>query len=77
MTGSSTREYARSGSTANTDNPASTIYPVHLMCRHQRKTHYENLVLTEVVGLRFTFVGFLLKVVGAHGGPTCAVALID
>ena len=59
------------------DNPASTIYPVHLMCRHQRKTHYENLVLTEVVGLRFTFVGFPLKVVGAHGGPTRAVALID
>ena len=59
------------------DNPASTIYPVHLMCRHQRKTHYENLVLTEVVGLRFTFVGFPLKVVGAHGGPTRAVALIE
>ena len=59
------------------DNPASTIYPVHLMCRHQRKTHYENLVLTDVVGLRFIFVGFPLKVMGAHGGPTRAVALID
>ena len=59
------------------DNPASTVYPVHLMCRHQRKTHYENLVLTEVVDKRFTFVGFPLKVVGAHGGPTRAVALLD
>jgi kynurenine formamidase len=59
------------------DNPASTIYPAHLMCRHHRKTHYENLVLTEVVGLRFTFVGFPLKVVSAHGGPTRAVALIE
>jgi kynurenine formamidase len=58
------------------DNPASTEYPVHLMCRHERKTHYENLVLTEVVGKRFTFVGFPLKVVGAHGGPTRAVAII-
>ena len=59
------------------DNPASTIYPVHLMCRHERKTHYENLVLTEVVGKAFTFVGFPLKVVGAHGGPTRAVAIVD
>jgi len=59
------------------DNPASTTYPVHLMCRHEKKTHYENLVLTEVVGKRFTFVGFPLKVVGAHGGPTRAVALVD
>ncbi|MGH8951803.1 MAG: cyclase family protein [Acidimicrobiia bacterium] len=59
------------------DNPASTEYPVHLMCRHERKTHYENLVLTEVVGKRFTFVGFPLKVVGAHGGPTRAVAIVE
>lgn len=59
------------------DNPASTIYPIHLMCRHEEKTHYENLVLTEVVGKQFTFVGFPLKVVGAHGGPTRAVAIVD
>jgi kynurenine formamidase len=59
------------------DNPVSTTYPVHMMCRREGKTHYENLVLTEVVGRRFTFVGFPLKVVGAHGGPTRAVALIE
>lgn len=59
------------------DNPASTSYPIHMMCRREHITHYENLVLTEVVGKRFTFVGFPLKVVGAHGGPTRAVALID
>jgi kynurenine formamidase len=59
------------------DNPASTVYPCHLMSRHERITHYENLVLTEVVGKRFTFVGFPLKVVGAHGGPTRAVAILD
>ena len=59
------------------DNPISTTYPVHLMCRHEKKTHYENLVLTEVVGKRFTFVGFPLKVVGAHGGPTRAVAIVE
>ena len=22
------------------DNPVSTTYPVHLMCRHEKKTHY-------------------------------------
>ena len=60
-----------------TDNPTSKIYPIHLMCRYEKKTHYENLILTEVVGTRFTFVGFPLKVVGAHGGPTRAVALVD
>lgn len=59
------------------DNPTSRIYPAHMMCRRERKTHYENLVLTEVVGRRFTFVGFPLKVIGAHGGPTRAVALVD
>ena len=59
------------------DNPVSTTYPTHLMSRDNRITHYENLVLTEVVGKRFTFVGFPLKVVGAHGGPTRAVAIVD
>ena len=59
------------------DNPTSRIYPAHMMCRRERKTHYENLVLTEVVGRRFTFVGFPLKVIGAHGGPTRAVAIVD
>jgi kynurenine formamidase len=59
------------------DNPTSRSYPVHMMCRAQHITHYENLVLTDVVGTRFTFVGFPLKVVGAHGGPTRAVAIID
>ena len=59
------------------DNPTSTTYPAHLMCRHEKKTHYENLILTEVVGTRFTFVGFPLKVIGAHGGPTRAVAIVD
>jgi kynurenine formamidase len=59
------------------DNPVSTTYPCHMMCRREHITHYENLVLTAVVGKRFTFIGFPLKVVGAHGGPTRAVALVD
>ena len=59
------------------DNPASKTYPCHMMSRREHITHYENLVLTEVVGKRFTFIGFPLKVIGAHGGPTRAVALVD
>lgn len=60
------------------DNPTSTTYPCHIMCRQQHITHYENLAnLDKVVNKRFTFSGFPLKVQGAHGGPTRAVALID
>jgi len=59
------------------DNPASTSYPVHMMCRREHITHYENLArLDEVVDARFTFAGFPLKLRGAHGGPTRAVALV-
>jgi kynurenine formamidase len=59
------------------DNPISKTYPCHMMGRENHITHYENLVLTEVVGKRFTFVGFPLKVVGAHGGPTRAVGILN
>ena len=59
------------------DNPASTSYPCHMMCRREHITHYENLAnLDRVVDARFTFVGFPLKLRGAHGGPTRAVALM-
>jgi len=60
------------------DNPTSTTYPCHMMCREHRKTHYENLAnLDQVVNRRFTFIGLPLKTVGAHGGPTRAAALVD
>lgn len=58
------------------DNPTSTSYPCHMMCRREHITHYENLNLSEVVNTRFTFAGFPLKVIGAHGGPTRAVAIV-
>jgi len=58
------------------DNPASTRYPCHMMCRREHITHYENLAnLDKVVNTRFTFIGLPLKLVGAHGGPTRAAAL--
>jgi kynurenine formamidase len=60
------------------DNPASKSYPVHMMCRREHITHYENLAnLDKVVNTRFTFAGFPLKVIGAHGGPNRAVALVE
>jgi kynurenine formamidase len=60
------------------DNPASRIYPCHMMCRRSGITHFENLAnLDKVLNRRFTFAGFPLKLRGAHGGPTRAVAIVE
>lgn len=60
------------------DNPASRIYPCHMMCRRAGITHFENLAnLDKALNRRFTFADFPLKLRGAHGGPTRAVAIID
>jgi kynurenine formamidase len=60
------------------DNPISKTYPCHMMCRANHITHYENLAnLDQVAGHRFTFAGFPLRLRGAHGGPTRAVALLE
>ena len=60
------------------DNPASKSYPCHMMCRRNHITHYENLAnLDLVAGTRFLFAGFPLRLKGAHGGPTRAVALVN
>jgi kynurenine formamidase len=59
------------------DNPASTTYPVHLVCRREHLTHYENLAgLRPLIGRRFVFVGLPLKVLGGHGSPVRAAALV-
>jgi kynurenine formamidase len=64
--------------TCTPDNPSSRIYPIHMMGRKHHITHYENLTnLDRVVGRRFTFIGLPLKLKGAHGGPTRAVAVLD
>ena len=60
------------------DSPASPTYPVHLMCRREHIPHYENLAnLGRLVGKRFVFIGLPLKVVGGHGSPVRAAALLS
>lgn len=60
------------------DNPASRTYPCHMMCREHGMTHYENLAnLEQIVGRRFTFAGFPLKIRGGSGSPVRAVAILD
>ncbi|HMQ35436.1 MAG TPA: cyclase family protein, partial [Chloroflexaceae bacterium] len=60
------------------DNPISRTYPVHMMCREHGITHYENLCnLDRLVGRRFTFFGFPLRIRGGTGSPVRAVAILE
>lgn len=60
------------------DNPISRTYPCHMMCRKQGITHYENLAnLDQVVGKRFIFAGFPLRIRGGTGSPVRAVAILE
>jgi kynurenine formamidase len=59
------------------DNPISRTYPVHMMCRATGITHFENLAgLDRVVGRRFTFIGFPLRIRAGTGSPVRAVAVL-
>lgn len=60
------------------DNPISRSYPCHMMCRAHGITHYENLAnLDQLVGRRFTFFGFPLRIRGGTGSPVRAVAMLE
>ena len=60
------------------DNPISRTYPCHMMCREQGITHYENLCnLDQLLGKRFIFMGFPLRIRGGTGSPVRAVALLE
>jgi kynurenine formamidase len=60
------------------DNPIDRNYPVHMYSRRERVTHYENLTnLEAVLGRRFVFYGFPLRIRGGHGSPVRALAMID
>jgi kynurenine formamidase len=53
-------------------------YPTHRACAERGITHYENLNnLVEVVGRRFEFYGFPLKLETAFGSPVRAVAILE
>jgi kynurenine formamidase len=53
-------------------------YPAHRACGERGLTHYENLHnLVEVVGRRFEFYGFPLKLETAYGSPVRAVGVLD
>jgi kynurenine formamidase len=48
------------------------------MCREYGITHYENLAnLDQVVGKRFTFIGFPLCIREGTGSPVRAVAVLE
>jgi kynurenine formamidase len=54
------------------------LFPVHMMCRANGITHYENLCnLDQLVNRRFTFFGFPLRIRGGTGSPVRAVAILD
>jgi kynurenine formamidase len=49
-----------------------------MMCRAEGITHFENLAnLGRLVGRRFTFVGFPLRIRAGTGSPVRAVAVLD
>jgi kynurenine formamidase len=59
------------------DAPGDRTYPIHLFCRGEGITHYENLAnLGSVVGRRFDFFGLPLRIRGGTGSPVRAVALL-
>jgi kynurenine formamidase len=59
------------------DTPGDRTYPMHLFCRANGITHYENLAnLSAVVGRRFEFFGLPLRIRGGSGSPVRAVAVL-
>jgi kynurenine formamidase len=66
------------------DNPAQARldadppYPAHTVCRERRLLNTENLVIPRrLVGRRFRFIGFPLKIEGGTASPIRAVAVLE
>jgi kynurenine formamidase len=60
------------------DNPLDRSYPSHNACRKYKVLNTENLAdLTPIIGKRFRYIGFPLKIRGGTGSPIRAVALIE
>lgn len=62
----------------NPGHPSDRNFEVHQICRRTRMIHMENLCnLESLVGRRFTFAGFPLKITNGSGSPIRAVAILD
>jgi kynurenine formamidase len=62
----------------NAGHPSDRVFEVHLICRNTGMIHMEGLAnLDQVVGRRFTFSGFPLKIRNGTGSPIRAVAIFD
>lgn len=66
------------------DNPAATTpeadppYPAHQVCRDRKVLNTENLVIPrELIGRRFIYIGFPIKIQEGTGAPIRAVAVLD
>jgi kynurenine formamidase len=66
------------------DNPAQARldanppYPAHVVCRERRLLNMENMVIPRaLVGKRFRFIGFPLKIEGGTASPIRAVAVLE
>ncbi len=64
--------------TPSPDRPPTKSYPVHQNYRKTRVPHMENLCnLDKVVGKRFMFYGFPLRIRNGSGSPIRAVAVLE
>jgi kynurenine formamidase len=60
------------------DRPGDLSFPVHLVYRRTWVPHMENLCnLDKLIGKRFMFYGFPLKIRNGSGSPIRAVAVFD
>lgn len=63
---------------ANANVNADRPYPAHLVCLRRQVLNTENLkISSSVVGKRFTFIGFPLKIQGGTAAPIRAVAILE
>ncbi len=62
----------------NAGHPSDREFEVHVICRDTGMIHMEALAnLDQVVGTRFIFSGFPLKIRNGTGSPIRAVAVLD
>ncbi len=64
--------------TPSPDRPPTKSYPVHQNYRKTRVPHMENLCnLEKLIGKRFMFYGFPLRIRNGSGSPIRAVAVLE